>query len=925
MTISAFGPYAGENRLDLSALGQRGLYLITGDTGAGKTTIFDAITYALYGEVSGDNRRAGMLRSKYAAQDAPTFVELTFAYRDNVYTIRRNPEYTRQARRGDGLTAEKAGAELTLPDGRVVSKLRDVAIAVQEIIGVDRSQFTQVAMIAQGDFLKLLLASTEERKAIFRHIFKTDLYARLQELLREQVSALSKTCSEHRAGLESHISMIDAPADSALAEMLSGGQAPRVQDILPPLADLNAHDRKAVQAAQAQLQTLAERLAAINKDIGRAEEAAKARTELADAQQRLAQDNASLADAQAQLAAAMQTRPTRETLAAELTLLRNTLAEYNTLNELLAQQKTRQSEITQNQQRAKQAQALAEATATSIEKQKAGITSLQGIEIALEQQKHTHADAERSEKELAALVAQCRAYREQLAHLQNKQAAYEKAAAEAAQSQLAATHMNRLLLDAQAGILAKHLTDGAPCPVCGATEHPAPARPADNAPSEEALQSAQTKADTAAQAAAALSAAAGETRGQLAAIEAELKNKAALSLHTDMSAETSPSPFCLDTLETVLQNRLETVTATVQNLRRSIAEAQANADKKAKAEALLPGMEAKLQTEKEHISTLAATISQALAIEELRQAEITKLSESLPHKSLQEATAAITAKENTLKTLADAETQAKAKHDSISNAIAINQGKIGTLEKQLSASAEMPLAALLDTRLALTQEQKTLQEHAEQSAIRLARNEKILLALERQADTLAATETRLAWTKALSDTANGTLSGKEKIMLETFVQMTFFDYVIAKANLRFMTMSGGQYELARGESAENNRSQSGLDLDVIDHYNGSRRSVRTLSGGESFMASLSLALGLSDEIQQSSGGIQLDTMFVDEGFGSLDENALKQALRSLQGVSEGNRLVGIISHVPELKERIGTQILVTKDRTGCSHAQIITE
>ena len=188
---------------------------------------------------------------------------------------------------------------------------------------------------------------------------------------------------------------------------------------------------------------------------------------------------------------------------------------------------------------------------------------------------------------------------------------------------------------------------------------------------------------------------------------------------------------------------------------------------------------------------------------------------------------------------------------------------------------------------------------------------------------LEALEEKYAWMKALSDTANGTLAGKEKIMLETYVQRSFFDRIIRRANSRFMVMSGGQYELKRRRAAENNRSQSGLELDVIDHYNGTERSVKTLSGGESFKASLSLALGLSDEIQSSAGGIRLDTMFVDEGFGSLDGESLQQAMKALASLSESDRLVGIISHVAELKERIDRQIVVTKDKSGGSKAEII--
>ena len=206
---------------------------------------------------------------------------------------------------------------------------------------------------------------------------------------------------------------------------------------------------------------------------------------------------------------------------------------------------------------------------------------------------------------------------------------------------------------------------------------------------------------------------------------------------------------------------------------------------------------------------------------------------------------------------------------------------------------------------------------------RLSTNREILKHIKEGADELSQLERRYQWVKALSDTANGKLTGKEKIMLETYVQTTYFDRIIARANRRFLAMSGNQYELRRKKTAENNQSQSGLELDVLDHYNGTERSVKTLSGGESFKASLSLALGLSDEIQSSAGGIKLDTMFVDEGFGSLDEESLRQAIRTLLDLSESNRLVGIISHVAELKERIDKQIVVTKEKTGGSKVEIV--
>ena len=245
------------------------------------------------------------------------------------------------------------------------------------------------------------------------------------------------------------------------------------------------------------------------------------------------------------------------------------------------------------------------------------------------------------------------------------------------------------------------------------------------------------------------------------------------------------------------------------------------------------------------------------------------------------------------------------------------------LARLLEAGEEADLPALRAQREELSARRAGLEKAGREVHARRAANETALEKLAERRAELAGLERRWRWVRTLSNTVNGNLPGQEKVALETYVQMTFFDRILRRANTRLMVMTGGQYELERRTAADNNRSQSGLELEVVDHYNGSRRSVRTLSGGESFQASLSLALGLSDEIQSAAGGIRLDTMFVDEGFGSLDGDALEQAVRALTGLTEGRRLVGIISHVAELKERIDRQIVVTKDRLGGSRAEIV--
>ena len=227
--------------------------------------------------------------------------------------------------------------------------------------------------------------------------------------------------------------------------------------------------------------------------------------------------------------------------------------------------------------------------------------------------------------------------------------------------------------------------------------------------------------------------------------------------------------------------------------------------------------------------------------------------------------------------------------------------------------------------LTLRQGKEVCQNEKKELDLRIAVNERAAGAVKKIAAKSSEKEKQYQWVRALSNTANGALSGQDRIMLETYVQTAFFDRIIIRANTRFMQMTSGQFELVRAKTADNLRAQSGLELNVIDHYNGSIRSVKSLSGGESFKASLAMALGLSDEIQSQTGGIQIDTMFIDEGFGSLDENSLEQAIDVLLRLSESNRLVGIISHVSELKERIGRQIVIIKTPDGGSHARIVAD
>ena len=333
-------------------------------------------------------------------------------------------------------------------------------------------------------------------------------------------------------------------------------------------------------------------------------------------------------------------------------------------------------------------------------------------------------------------------------------------------------------------------------------------------------------------------------------------------------------------------------------------------------ESALKQLDTAIRERTENIASLKASIAEL-------DIQLEAFASKLQFPDKQAATAEIKRLKGEQTRLKEVLAKAEKAHQEQSKASAEINGLILQLKKQLEGVEQKDFEKLSDQRDELKGNIAKLTEKQQHIHVRKAANETALGNIRTKSSELEGLETRLTWVRSLSNTANGNLSGKEKIMLETYVQMAFFDRIISRANTRFMIMSGGQYELKRCRTADNNRSQSGLELDVIDHYNGTERSVRTLSGGESFKASLSLALGLSDEIQASAGGIRMDTMFVDEGFGSLDEDSLQQAMKALTGLAESNRLVGIISHVTELKERIDRQIVVTKERSGGSRLQII--
>lgn len=914
LTMSAFGPYAGKVVLDMDRLGKSGLYLITGDTGAGKTTIFDAITFALFGEASGSSREPVMMRSKYADPETPTEVELIFSYASGRYTIRRSPEYERPAKRGGGMTVQKADAELTCPDGRLITKVKDVNAAVREIMGVDREQFSQIAMIAQGDFLKLLLAPTEERKRIFRQIFKTGRFQELQESLKNESGTLGKTWEMLRRSVEQYVNGIVCSEDDALlaeVEKAREGLLP-IEETIALNEKLLEQDREKAAELEKKINETEEQLQKLNELLGKAGEIENARKSLSRIRKLLEEKNSALEEQRTAYEAEKRRQPEQEALQEQITTLKNKLPQYEeldtarkTLAEKLEMKKNTDHALERNRELIQSLQTELLSLKDELQKLAASDVNLEKLNAEMNQQSGLLENVEWLQTAFGNYRNSCAQYRAE-------QKRYMDAAGRANEALDEYAKKNKAFLDEQAGILASGLTDGMPCPVCGSVSHPFPAQKSEGAPTEQELEQLKKKSESAQREAAEKSASAGRQKGQLDAKREELERKTKELL----------GDCAFDEADTALKEKREAVSRRISELKGRMEAEKKRVRRKEELDRLIPEREAHLEKGQAivHKGELALE-TLASAIGNLTE-RTEKLSGSLELAGRQKAEEKINALSLRKKQMQDHFSRMeKAYHDSCNEISGLN-GQAESLTEQLKKAPQIEVQQILEEQTSMNGKLSALRGELTGIRTRISVNESALSHIQKQSASLAETEKRWIWVKALSDTANGSLSGKEKVMLETYIQMNYFDRIIARANTRFMIMSGGQYELKRRREADNNRRQSGLELDVIDHYNGTERSVKTLSGGESFKASLSLALGLSDEIQSSAGGIHLDTMFVDEGFGSLDEESLQQALGALADLTEGNRLVGIISHVGELKTKIDRQIVVTKDKTGGSRVEL---
>lgn len=895
LVLSAFGPYVKETTIDFSKLGKQGLYLVTGDTGAGKTTIFDAITYALYGRASGSNRSGGMFRSKYAKPDTPTFVRLVFEYRDVLYTVERNPKYQCAKKRGEGTREKSADATLEYSEG-VFNGVESVNRKIREIIGLDCDQFTQVAMIAQGEFLRLLLASTKERIEIFRHIFDTERYRSLQDKIRSDFLQTRNNYNDLQEEILRLQNEIELPSGIEIPEEKDGELLP--EDAISFLEEVISEDEGRQKEMVRRKEELTEQIEEAGDWIKAAQEQEEKKRELAkkrQKQEKLKEKETALNETRRK---EKENKPIIQKLTEEIAGLQKDFAAYDEREHLQMELHACQEKIQGCQEKKEKLEAERKSISEKLEDALKEREALMGAGEKLVRKEEEIRRLEEQQKKLSE-------QKEFMAEYERAKEQYEKAVKafqicerEAGELQRLYEEKRHAYMNEQAGILAEALEEGMPCPVCGSKEHPHRAVLSEEAPSKEEVERAEEAARKR---------------------EEELRKKNELAAACRTACEEKKSRVSYEKEE--LEREEKILGDALLKAEEEKKEYQKEKKRFGLLQEEIPKAEKARDENQTGIQENSAELASLLSKETEVTKQISELAKSLVYQDKKELENEIAVRDKKRKEMETAAEQSQKEWQEVSAELSEIQGIIGTLEQQTQRQDKKLGEARLDEKTEalekLRQQEKELAAAWDEGSIRLAGNRKVLAELRKKRGALAREEEVYRMQKAVHDTANGVVD------LETYVQMAYFDRILFQANKRLETMTDGQYELVRQEEEMDGRRKWGLDLDVMDHYNGSLRSVKTLSGGEAFKAALSLALGLSDEIQASAGGIRLDTMFIDEGFGALDEESLRQAIRVLTELGENGRLIGIISHVGELRECIDRQIVTKKSQNMGSFAEML--
>lgn len=912
LSMCGFGPYAKQTEIDFTVFTENALYLISGSTGAGKTMIFDAIVFALYGEASGSLRNASMFRSLYAGLKDPTYVELTFSCHETTYQVHRNPAYERAALRGSKTTTEKADAWIKTGDQVLASGYEETTKKVESILSLDVDQYRQIAMLAQGDFQRMLFAQTKDREKIFRHLFHTQRYAKIQERLREIEHENEEKMRRHKE--EQLLTLRQVQCDALSQQQL--------QDYIDLQGNCDdalaaAFVKKLTEADEQRQKTLQKQMQKLEKELDEAKSAIekkKRRDQLLLQQEETKKEKEILCRRAAALEGEREINRKKQEEIVELqkeqAVIRQEEKRLQQLEEdqrkLLQEEKRYEQLCLQHKKRQERLQHFV----SELEQNRKESVSL---EVVREQEKHLQLERKQLEQEsLQADQLQKHFHtivslREDIQDGQKRYARFQQSYQK--ENALYLT-MEQRFFDSQAGVLAKTLKEGVPCPVCGSTKHPSPAAWKQEDVDQEALKQQRQQSDRRRKE---VEQAAQELR-QLQVQEQE-KTKSLLQMLDPAAKDLDEAMSVLKEKEESLRKQKHLLEEKQRQLLQTIQEQLQREQRRQK-------LETEITKEQEQLAEQEKQIGQLNGSNQSRKENIEKQKTQLrfPKLSLvQEHQKTLSEKIGKLQREWDAFVRAdeKAKAD-----LQLICGREKTIEQDIKAMQTIEAAADLPQRAQQLQDEKNrIAQQERQCTLRLETNKRMYQKLSDLAAAWQKELRQMQGIQTLSDTMNGMLAEKERITLESFVQQSYFERILSYANLRLLQMSQGQYELRREEKGSR-RSKSGLDLCILDHHSASTRNVRTLSGGESFLASLALALGMSDEIANSIGGIMIESMFIDEGFGTLDDEALQQAMKVLQSLTQGQRTIGIISHVSELKEQVEQQLLIRKDMDGISHVKM---
>lgn len=880
LILSAWGPYKDRAEVDFERLDERGLFLITGPTGAGKTTLFDAITYALYGNMSGEVREKNSVRSDFADGDTPTYVELWMQHGGKKYHIVRNPEYMRPKKKKGGksdYTKEKENARLYLPDGSAIEGSSEVNRKMQEILVLDYRQFKQISMIAQGEFARLLTASPSEKTKIFREIFSTSVYDCFAGILKSRAAELYRQVRDYQSRMEEAVNMIpkedtreDAKESTESADAVGTETGQRV------VSDEKKNYEQIIQSLEEQMLQDKEQLARVQKEYETCE---KENTKWMEKINRAEQTNAKLSRLE------------------ELKLQKKEMHEHRTERKE-AQTRLQKARVAESLKEyyinLKNAKMLEESMKNRCSE---GVDALGALLLKEEEQRQWYEQREimleayactQAYEEGKKLLKEAKSLRdakvETLKGLQERYLTQEQRTEEKKQIYEEA---DRAYKRAVVGIAAKQVREGEPCPVCGSLEHPHIARWEDDVPDEKKVRKLQK--------------------------EYETERTLLMELHGQAAVCKGEAAVCEERVgeqqdkEKLLKRKIEELPTEVRDRIKCM--------KQKEYEEVLTGyreLQAQIKEKKSRIEADEAELKRQEAIRSECEEVFTEKHKAAGFKDISDYEAALCTGE-VMQELEKSIQEYDAKLQSIENLMS-------HLKEETKGAKRQDVDAMKGTMEEMRKEKQQVLSKLNHCNLRLQEEKKIVKSMKEKQKKLQELTKAYGIVKDLDNMASG--NNPKRLVFEQYVLAGYFEEILRAANLRLAKMTGGRYELSRMEEISDGRTKDNLEIRVFDYYTGKYRSVKTLSGGESFKASLALALGMSDVIQGYSGGIRVDTLFIDEGFGALDSESLEQACMTLQSLVEKERLIGIISHVPELSEKIEKQIIITKTNVG-SQVQVV--